>query len=62
DGVTAEEISNENKNELFDGQPQIVVPLSNETTAEGQQFILSCEIKSSPKGVISWFRNDERLA
>ncbi|KAK6109169.1 Immunoglobulin I-set domain family protein [Brugia pahangi] len=62
DGVTADEISDERKNELFDGQPQIVVPLSNETTAAGQQFILSCEIKSSPKGVISWFRDDERLA
>ncbi|VDK88198.1 unnamed protein product, partial [Onchocerca ochengi] len=60
-GVTTKEVRGEEK-ELLEGSPQIVVPLSNETAAVGQQFILSCEIKSSPKGVVSWFRNDERLA
>ncbi|VDO34212.1 unnamed protein product [Onchocerca flexuosa] len=60
-GATAKEVPSEKK-ELLEGSPQIMVPLSNETTAAGQQFILSCEIKSSPKGVVSWFRNDERLA
>uniref|UniRef100_A0A158Q7F2 Myosin light chain kinase, smooth muscle n=1 Tax=Elaeophora elaphi TaxID=1147741 RepID=A0A158Q7F2_9BILA len=62
DKITAEEVHDETRKEPVEGQPQIMVPLSNETIAVGQQFILSCEIKSSPKGVVSWFRNDERLA
>ncbi|VDK82765.1 unnamed protein product [Litomosoides sigmodontis] len=48
--------------EHVESQPQIVVPLSSKTTSTGEQFVLSCEIQSSPKGVVSWFRNDERLA
>ncbi|EJD74527.1 CAMK/MLCK protein kinase [Loa loa] len=62
DGITVKEMQDDKRNELLEGQPQIVVPLSNETTAAGQQFILSCKIMASPKGVVSWFRNDERLA
>uniref|UniRef100_A0A915PUX1 Uncharacterized protein n=1 Tax=Setaria digitata TaxID=48799 RepID=A0A915PUX1_9BILA len=50
------------KNELPEGLPQIIVPLSNETITAGQQFTLSCKIRLLPKGVVSWFRNDERLA
>ncbi|KAL3986026.1 Immunoglobulin I-set domain family protein [Acanthocheilonema viteae] len=62
DEIRAKKIGDDTRNELLEGQPQILVPLSNETAVTGQQFVLSCEIKSSPKGVVSWFRNDERLA
>ncbi|CAG9530815.1 unnamed protein product [Cercopithifilaria johnstoni] len=62
DGINAEEVYDQTRNGLLEGQPEILVPLSNETITAGQQFILSCEIKLSPKGVVSWFRNDERLA
>lgn len=50
------------KKELFKGQPQLKVPLANEISLACEQFILSCEIKSSPKGHVSWFKNDKRLS
>ncbi|VDN06567.1 unnamed protein product [Thelazia callipaeda] len=59
---TREEVFEEIQVEHLVGAPRVVKPLSNETTTTGQEFILTCEIQSCPKGVISWFKNDERLA
>ncbi|VDK27112.1 unnamed protein product [Gongylonema pulchrum] len=61
-GSAAEDLLAAVETEVMEGAPQIVTELSNETVTAGQQFILTCKALSTPKGVISWFKNDERLA
>ncbi|KAK0063260.1 junctional adhesion molecule A, partial [Biomphalaria pfeifferi] len=44
------------------GPPNILSALNLETeVTEGQQVTLACEVKSKPKAVITWFKDNSQI-